>query len=47
MNFISMTTIFATPVDLTLQERAVETLVAADEPPAAMRRDLLDLLDLR
>jgi len=40
MSFISTTTIFGTPVDVTLQELAIETLFAADEATAALLRGL-------
>ena len=40
MNFISTTTIFGTPVDVTLQDLAIETLFAADEATAALLRGL-------
>jgi transcriptional regulator with XRE-family HTH domain len=40
MSFISTTTIFGSPVDVTLQELAVETLFAADESTAALLRSL-------
>ena len=41
MSFISTTTIFGTPVDVTVQELAIETLFAADESTAAMLRSLI------
>jgi transcriptional regulator with XRE-family HTH domain len=40
MSFISTTTIFGSPTDVTLQELAVETLFAADEATAQMLRGL-------
>ena len=40
MSFISTTTIFGTPVDVTLQELAIETLFAADEITAGVLRGL-------
>ena len=40
MSFISTTTIFGTPVDVTLQELAIETLFAADEATAGLLRGL-------
>ena len=40
MSFISTTTIFGSPVDVTLQELAVETLFAADEATAALLRGM-------
>ncbi len=40
MNFISTTTLFGTPVDVTLQELAIETLFAADEATAGVLRGL-------
>ena len=40
MSFISTTTIFGSPVDVTLQELAVETLFAADEATVQMLRGL-------
>jgi len=41
MSFISTTTIFGTPVDVTLQELAIETLFAADESTATLLRKLV------
>ncbi len=41
MSFISTTTIFGTPVDVTLQELAIETLFAADESTATLLRHLV------
>ncbi|MEO5672255.1 MAG: helix-turn-helix transcriptional regulator [Ramlibacter sp.] len=38
LNFISTTTIFGTPVDVTLQELAMETFFPADEQTAAVLR---------
>ena len=32
LNFISTTTVFGTPVDITLHELALETFFPADEP---------------
>jgi transcriptional regulator with XRE-family HTH domain len=40
MSFISTTTIFGSPVDVTLQELAVETLFAADEATSDLLRGL-------
>jgi transcriptional regulator with XRE-family HTH domain len=40
LNFISTTTIFGTPVDVTLQELALETFFPADEATAAALRQL-------
>jgi transcriptional regulator with XRE-family HTH domain len=40
LNFISTTTIFGTPVDVTLQELALETFFPADEPTAQALRQL-------
>ncbi len=41
MNFISTTTIFGTPVDVTLQELAIETLFAADDATLELLRSLV------
>ena len=41
LSFISTTTIFGTPVDVTLQELAIETLFAADESTATLLRNLV------
>ena len=40
LSFISTTTIFGTPVDVTLQELALETFFPADEPTAQALREL-------
>jgi hypothetical protein len=40
LNLISTTTIFGTPVDVTLQELALETFFPADPASAALLRDL-------
>jgi transcriptional regulator with XRE-family HTH domain len=40
LNFISTTTIFGTPVDVTLQELALETFFPADEATAQALREL-------
>lgn len=40
LSFISTTTIFGTPVDVTLQELALETFFPADEPTAQALRQL-------
>ena len=40
MTFISTMTIFGTPMDVTLQELAIETLFAADEATAGLPRGL-------
>jgi transcriptional regulator with XRE-family HTH domain len=41
LSFISTTTVFGTPVDITLSELAIETLFPADEETAAILRDHL------
>lgn len=41
LSFISTTTVFGTPVDITLSELAIETLFPADEETAAILRSLL------
>jgi transcriptional regulator with XRE-family HTH domain len=40
LSFISTTTVFGTPVDITLSELAIETLFPADEETAAVLRSL-------
>jgi hypothetical protein len=40
LSLISTTTIFGTPVDVTLSELALETFFPADEPTAAALRTL-------
>jgi hypothetical protein len=40
LNFISTTTIFGTPIDVTLQELALETFFPADEATAQALRTL-------
>jgi len=40
LNLISTTTVFGTPVDVTLSELALETFLPADAPSAALLRDL-------
>ena len=40
LSFISTTTVFGTPVDVTLQELALETFFPADEATAAALRQL-------
>jgi len=40
LSFISTTTIFGTPVDVTLQELALETFFPADEATAQALRQL-------
>jgi len=40
LNFISTTTIFGTPADVTLQELALETFFPADEATAQALRQL-------
>jgi len=40
LGFISTTTVFGTPVDVTLQELALETFFPADEETAAVLRSL-------
>ena len=42
LNFISTTTVFGTPVDVTLQELALETFFPADEATAQALRKLTD-----
>jgi len=41
LSFISTTTVFGTPVDITLSELAIETLFPADEETAAILRSHL------
>jgi len=38
LSFISTTTVFGTPVDITLSELAIETLFPADKETAAILR---------
>ena len=46
LNFISTTTIFGTPVDVTLQELALETFFPADAPTGeALRRLAREIAD--
>jgi transcriptional regulator with XRE-family HTH domain len=42
LSFISTTTVFGTPVDITLSELAIETLLPADDATAAALRNLYD-----
>ena len=44
MNFISTTTVFGSPVDVTLQELAVESFYPADDGTAQALRSLVDTL---
>jgi hypothetical protein len=41
LSFISTTTVFGTPVDVTLQELALETFFPADERTGEVLRQLL------
>lgn len=42
LNFISTTTVFGTPIDVTLSELAIESFFPADKQTAAMLRSLLN-----
>lgn len=40
LSFISTTSVFGTPIDVSLQELAIESFFPADEPTAAALREL-------
>jgi hypothetical protein len=42
LSFISTTTVFGTPVEITLSELALETFFPADAPTAAFLRSAAD-----
>ncbi|MRD47779.1 helix-turn-helix domain-containing protein [Caenimonas koreensis] len=45
LNFISTTTVFGTPIDITLQELALETFFPADQATSGALRDLVAQLE--